>query len=62
MKDLERENARLRRLVVDLFLVSQVLADVASEKLQPPSDAGTRWTASGIRAPKASWATSACAG
>jgi hypothetical protein len=62
MKDLERENARLRRLVVDLFLVSQVLADVASENLRPPSDAGTRWTASEIRAPRASWATSACAG
>ncbi|WCS22919.1 IS3 family transposase [Methylobacterium sp. NMS14P] len=30
MKDLERENARLRRLVADLSLVSQVLADVAS--------------------------------
>ncbi|PVZ05275.1 transposase [Methylobacterium radiotolerans] len=30
MKDLERENARLRRLVADLSLVGQVLADVAS--------------------------------
>jgi putative transposase len=33
MKDLERENARLRRLVADLSLVSQVLADVASGNL-----------------------------
>ena len=29
-KDLERENARLRRLVADLSLEKQVLADVAS--------------------------------
>ena len=33
MKDLERENARLRRLVADLSLVGQVLADVASGNL-----------------------------
>ena len=33
MKDLERENARLRRLVADLSLVGQVLADVASGTL-----------------------------
>ncbi len=30
MKELERENARLRRLVADLSLEKQVLADVAS--------------------------------
>ena len=30
MKDLERENARLRRLVADLSLEGQVLADVAA--------------------------------
>ena len=30
MKDPERENARLRRLVADLSLEKQVLADVAS--------------------------------
>ncbi|CAM3171768.1 hypothetical protein QO001_006265 [Methylobacterium brachiatum] len=30
MKDLERENARLRRLVADLSLEKQVLADVAA--------------------------------
>ncbi|MBA9061513.1 hypothetical protein GGQ91_000874 [Methylobacterium fujisawaense] len=30
MKDLERENARLRRLVADLSLEKQVLVDVAS--------------------------------
>ena len=30
MKDLERENARLRRLVADLSLEKQVLTDVAS--------------------------------
>ena len=33
MKDLERDNARLRRLVADLSSVSQVLADVASGNL-----------------------------
>jgi transposase-like protein len=33
MKDRERENARLRRLVADLSLVGQVLADVASGNL-----------------------------
>ncbi|CAA2145109.1 hypothetical protein MBLL_04231 [Methylobacterium bullatum] len=30
MKDLERENARLRRLVADLSLEKQVMADVAA--------------------------------
>ena len=33
MKDLERENARLRRLVADLSLEKQVLAGVASGNL-----------------------------
>ena len=33
MKDLERENTRLRRLVADLSLEKQVLADVASGSL-----------------------------
>jgi putative transposase len=33
MKDLERENARLRRLVADLSLEKQVLAEVASGNL-----------------------------
>ena len=33
MKDLERENAVLRRLVADLSLEKQVLADVASGNL-----------------------------
>ena len=33
MKDLERENARLRRLVADLSLEKPVLADVASGNL-----------------------------
>ncbi len=33
MQDLERENARLRRLVADLSLEKQVLADVASGNL-----------------------------
>jgi putative transposase len=33
MKDLERDNTRLRRLVADLSLEKQVLADVASGNL-----------------------------
>ena len=33
MKSLERENARLRRLVADLSMENQVLADVASGNL-----------------------------
>ena len=33
MKDLERENTRLRRLVADLSLEKQVLADIASGNL-----------------------------
>ena len=33
LKDLERENARLRRLVADLSLEKQVLKDVASGNL-----------------------------
>jgi len=43
MKDLERENARLRRLVADLSLEKQVLADVASGNLYPgATPAGSR--------------------
>ena len=33
MKDLERENVRLKRLVADLSLEKQVLNDVASGNL-----------------------------
>ena len=33
LKDLERENARLRRLVADLSLEKQILKDVASGNL-----------------------------
>ena len=40
MKDLERENIRLKRLVADLSLEKQVLKDVASGNLQAPSGAG----------------------
>jgi transposase-like protein len=35
MKDLERENVRLKRLVADLSLEKQVLKDVASETCKP---------------------------
>jgi putative transposase len=33
MKDLEKENARLRRLVANLSLEMQVLKDITSENL-----------------------------
>jgi hypothetical protein len=33
MKDLERENVRLKRLVADLSLEKQILKDVASGNL-----------------------------
>ena len=36
MKDLERENVRLRRLVADLSLEKQVLKDVAAGNLVQP--------------------------
>ena len=36
LKDLERENARLRRLVADLSLEKQVLKDVASGNVVQP--------------------------
>src|SRR5918995_2229948 len=43
LKDLERENTRLRRLVADLALEKQVLKDVASGNLQALSGVGRRW-------------------
>lgn len=36
LKDLERENARLRRLIADLTLEKQILKDVASGNLVQP--------------------------
>ena len=47
LKDLERENARLRRLVADLSLEKQVLKDVAAGNLQALSGAGRRSLVSG---------------
>ena len=35
MKDLERENVRLKRLVADLSLEKQILKDVASKFVSP---------------------------
>ncbi len=46
MKDLVRENARLRRLVADLSLEKQVLEDVASETCSPRA---ARQAVDGIR-------------
>src|SRR5688500_14724266 len=46
LKDLERENARLRRLVADLSLEKQILKDVASGN-PARSGAGRRWMGSG---------------
>jgi hypothetical protein len=47
MKDLERENVRLKRLVADLSLEKQVLKDVASGNLYAPNGAVRRLKASG---------------
>ena len=55
MKDPERENAQLRRLVADSSLEGQVLAGAASGNFLPPSDAGRRST--GFRRSTASWCT-----
>ncbi len=51
MEDLERENARLRRLVADLSLEKQVLADVASGNLVRPraTAAGGCWHPGEVR-------------
>ena len=46
LKELERENARLRRLGADLSLEKQVLKDVAAGNLQALSGAAGRWLAS----------------
>ena len=42
MKELEKENSRLKRLVADLSLEKQVLKDIASGNLQAPNGAGRR--------------------
>ena len=41
-KDLEKENGRLKRLVVDLSLDKQVFKDIASGNLYAPNGAGRR--------------------
>src|ERR687883_2094404 len=40
LKEVERENARLRRLVADLSLEKQVLKDLAAGNVVAPSDGG----------------------
>ena len=47
MKDLEKENARLKRLVADLSLEKQVLKDISSGNLKAPSVAGRQSSGSG---------------
>ena len=42
LKELEKQNGRLKRLVADPSLERQVLKDIASENLQAPNGAG--WT------------------
>jgi hypothetical protein len=51
LKDLERENTRLRRLVADLSLEKQILKDVASGNLVQPgaAPAGRGWDPGEIR-------------
>ena len=46
LKDLERENTRLRRLVADLSLEKQILKDI-SQGNPAPSGAGRPWKGSG---------------
>ena len=72
MKDLERENVRLRRLVADLSLEKQVLKDVAAGNLvqpwaTPAGGAGHPRKVRPFGAPRlpsrqpASWRTALCA-
>ena len=46
MKDLEKENGRLKRLVADLSIEKQVLKDIA-EGTYSPNGAGRRWKGPG---------------
>src|SRR5260370_19604170 len=43
LKELEKENARLKRVVADLALEKQVLRDVAQGNFSAPSGGGARW-------------------
>src|ERR1019366_4628644 len=43
LKELERENSKLKRLVAELSLEKQILKDVASGNFEALSDAGARW-------------------
>src|SRR5215471_11338004 len=43
MKELERENAKLKRLVAELSLEKQILKDVAEGNFLALSGAGARW-------------------
>ncbi len=72
MKDLERENARLRRLVAALLVEKQVLKDVERETCKPgATPTGGRWHPAEVRslgAPHlpspqpAAWHATLCAG
>ena len=72
LKDLERENARLRRLVADLSLEKQILKDISQGNLVQPraAPAGSEPHPGDVRpfrAPRlphrqpASWDTALCA-
>jgi len=43
LKELERENARLKKRVADLSLEKAILKDVAEGNFEAPSDAEKRW-------------------
>ena len=43
LKELERENAKLKRLVAELSLEKQILKDEAERNFQAPSGGGARW-------------------
>jgi transposase-like protein len=43
LKDLERENQRLKRIVADLSVEKAILKDVAEGNFYAPSGGGRRW-------------------
>ena len=65
LKELERENARLRRAVADLALDKRILKEAASGNFRAPSVAGPAWrrpaggSGSPSGGPAARWASTA---
>ncbi len=44
LKELEKENGKLKRLVAELALDKQILKDIAEGNLLARSDVGARWS------------------